>query len=332
MNNLILRIGSGRSGKSLLVMAYSVAQHANLMEDPLSGRIANAKAYGQDELCAFGQGASQNKGALAAMLSTLKLLKDMDISLDGQLIFAINNEGRSSHACSAHILESQDIRASGGILCVGTENRIALGNRGRVDVNVTILGKSCHSSQPWKGLNAIDGAYSVLTSLRSLCMEKRHPRLGSSQLTVYRAIFSPIAPHTIPEVGTLTLDRRLLPGEDPDLAVAEISRAIGDLGPFRVDVKKGVHMYPCEVSEDAEVVQSLQEAFTAFRGCPTEVYYPQWTFDAGYACRKGIPTVQLGPSSADPAGEDLMGTDFVALSQVEEAAMVYAYAILRMLS
>lgn len=332
LNNLILRYGDHESGRCLLMMTYTPAQHANLMEKPFSGKVTNAKAFGHDELCAFGQGASQNKGALAAMLGALKLIKDMEVKLKGQLIFVINNEGRSSHACSEYVLDSQNIQAHGGILCIGTENRIALGNRGRVDVNIKVIGKSCHSSQPWRGLNAIEGAHEVLNRLKSLSWENEHPRLGRSQLTVYQAIFSPIAPHTLPEVGKLTLDRRLLPGEDPDHAVAEIMQAIGDLHPFQVEIQKGVQMYPAEVSEEAEVVQALQEAFINLRGKPSETYYPQWTFDAGYPCYKGIPTVMMGPSAVDPAGENLMATDFVPISQVEEAAKIYAYTIIRMLS
>jgi acetylornithine deacetylase/succinyl-diaminopimelate desuccinylase-like protein len=332
LNNLILRTGRCTNEKRLLMMAYTPAQHANLMEDPFSGRITNASMYGHDEMCAFGQGASQNKGALASVLGALKLLKDMDIGIDGQLIFIVNNEGHSSHACSAHIFNSKDIRADAGILCIGTDNRIALGNRGRVDVNIRIAGKSCHSSQPWRGLNAIEGAFNVLSRLRSLTINRRHPYLGPSQLTVYQATFYPIAPHTIPEVANLIVDRRLLPGEEPDQAVVEIVRAIGDLDPFGLEITKGAFMYPCEVAENNHIVQVLKDGFVAVRGHPPETYYPLWTFDAGYACRMGIPTVQLGPSSVDSAGAELMGTDFVSLSQVEEAAKVYAYAILHFLN
>jgi acetylornithine deacetylase/succinyl-diaminopimelate desuccinylase-like protein len=331
LNNLILRVGSCANAKRLLLMAYTPAQHANLMDDPLSGRITNAAAYGHNELCAFGQGASQNKGSLASVLGALKLLRDMDEVLDGQLIFVVNNEGRSSHACSAHIFESQDIHVDAGILCIGTDNRIALGNRGRVDVNIRVIGKSCHSSQPWRGLNAIDGAYNVLSKLRSLPYNRKHPYLGPSQLTVYQATFYPIAPHTIPEVASLIVDRRLLPGEEPDQAVNEIVEAIGDISPFGLEISKGAYMYPCEVPEDTHVVQVLKNGFVSVRDYPPETYYPLWTFDAGYACRMGIPTVQVGPSSVDSAGAELMGTDFVALSQVEEAAKVYAYTIIHFL-
>src|SRR5579885_899301 len=89
-NNLVCRIGSPADSPSLLLMGYAVAQHGNLMADPYSGRIAPAPEYGVDEPCAFGQAATQHKGALAAGLAALKLLADSGARLRGRLVFAVN--------------------------------------------------------------------------------------------------------------------------------------------------------------------------------------------------------------------------------------------------
>src|SRR5260370_22176657 len=64
-NNLISQIGADAASPSLLLMGYAVAQHGNLMAEPYSGRVATAPAFGVDEPCAFGQAATQHKGALA---------------------------------------------------------------------------------------------------------------------------------------------------------------------------------------------------------------------------------------------------------------------------
>src|SRR5581483_5786321 len=125
------------------------------------------------------------------------------------------------------------------------DNRICLGNRGRVDVNVTIKGKTTHSGMPWLGLSAIEGAYEAQTRLRTLRFERRHPQLGQTQATVYQLTFAPIAPHTLPDA-------------DAEGAVAEIRDAIGDLSPYQVTVEKGAHMYPAEVPVDAPIVRALQ--------------------------------------------------------------------------
>jgi len=329
MNNLTVRIGSGESGRALLMMAYTVAQHHNLMEDPHSGRIANAREFGYDEDCAFGQGASRNKGSLAAMLTALKIIADADLDLKGRLFFAVNNEGRSSHACSTRIIEGQGIRADYGVLCRGTDLKISLGNRGRVDVIITVKGRSAHSSMPQNGLNAIDGANEVLNRLKRLSFPGQHPSLGQEQLTVYGLACSPIAPHTIPDTCRLILDRRLLPGADIGEAVAQIRQAVADAEPYSVTVEQGVYMYPAQVDPEAEVVREIKEAQRAFTGEAAGTFYATYTFDAGYPCRAGIPTVMYGPSVPD---QDILGTDFVPLSRVEVAAKVYAHVVLSLLA
>ena len=45
-NQLVTRLGSGDSGKSLLVMVYTPTQHHNQMDDPLSGKVGRAAEWG----------------------------------------------------------------------------------------------------------------------------------------------------------------------------------------------------------------------------------------------------------------------------------------------
>ncbi len=331
-NNLVCRIGSPADSPSLLLMGYAVAQHGNLMADPYSGRIAPAPEYGVDEPCAFGQAATQHKGALAAGLAALKLLADSGARLRGRLVFAVNTEGRSSHTNSEQIIRGHGVRADQGVLLFATDNRICLGNRGRVDVNVTIKGKTTHSGMPWLGLSAIEGAYEAQTRLRALRFERRHPQLGQTQATVYQLTFSPIAPHTLPDTATLKIDRRLLPGEDADAAVAEIRDALGDLSPYQVTVEKGAHMYPAEVPPDAPIVRAIQAAGRAELGREVETFYLPNTFDMGYANHAGIPSVMYGPGVRRLGGGEVVADEFVALSQVRDAARVYAHTILGLLA
>ena len=48
---------------------------------------------------------------MAAMLAVLKLLVETRVDLPGTLYFAVNNEGRSSHACTEAILSALDPEA-----------------------------------------------------------------------------------------------------------------------------------------------------------------------------------------------------------------------------
>lgn len=323
-NNLVARYGAGASGAALLIQNYTPAQHNNLMDDPFSGKVANAAAFGYDEPAVFGQGVSQNKAHQAVMLAVLKALRASNVALQGRLYWAINNEGRSSHACSEAILAALPEKPSFGIIQIGTGLDLSLGNRGRVDVDVHVRGVAAHSSVPGEGLSAIEGAHAVIERLKRLAWQDRHPLLGGRHAIVYKVRYEPLAPHTLPSDAYLAIDRRLLPGDDPDAAVDEVRAAIGDLAPYRVTVTRGVTMLPALVPPDHAGVRALQGANIAVRGHEAAVRYGQGTFDAGGPCALGVPTVMYGASG----GAGLTAVDFVPIAAVETEARVLARMIL----
>lgn len=327
-NNLVARLGVGASGRALLIQSYTPTQHNNLMEDPFSGRVGNAAQYGHDEPVVFGQGVSQCKAHQAVMLTVLKLLRESGVELQGRLYWAINNEGRSSHACSEAILDVLPEKPTFGILQIDTGLAISLGNRGRVDVDVHVQGIATHSSTPQDGLSAIEGAHEVTTRLRKLRWSDTHPLLGTRHALVYKVQYAPVAPHTLPSDATLTVDRRLLPGDDPDEAAEEIRAAIGDLAPYRVTVERGVYMLPALVDPEHPGVSALQAAHVAIYGHPTETEYGQGTFDAGGLCAMGVPTVMYGAGG----GAGLLGADFAPIAAVIAEAKVLAALILSQLA
>ena len=82
---------------------------------------------------------------MAAMLTVLKLLVETRVDLPGTLYVAVNNEGRSFHACTEAILSALAPKPRHAILAIGTGMQITAGNRGRVDIHVRVRGKACHS-------------------------------------------------------------------------------------------------------------------------------------------------------------------------------------------
>ncbi len=322
-NNLIVREGKGTSGRSLLIMNYTPAQHHNLMDEPFSGKIASARDFGYDEPAVFGQGVSQNKAHQAVMLSVFKALGDSKTELSGRLYWAVNNEGRSSHACSDAIIDTIGERPDFGVIQIGTGLRVSLGNRGRADVIVHVQGKAIHSSEPELGLSAIDGANEVINRLKRLTWPDSHPILGGRHAIPYKIRYEPLAPHTLPSDAYISIDRRLLPGDTSARAADEIRDVIGDLSPFEVTVSPDVYMLPALVDPRETGVRHLLGAHITVTGEPPECIYGQGTFDAGGPCARGIPTVMYGASG----GVGLLGPDFVPISAVETEARVLAQMI-----
>jgi hypothetical protein len=86
-------------------------------------------------------------------------------------------------------------------------------------------------------------------------------------------------------------------------------------------------MLPALVDEDATVVKALQRGAEAELGRRLETFYPRSSFDAGYACSIGVPTVMCGPLSGELDTTGVLGDDVVALEQLVEAAAIYAGAM-----
>lgn len=322
-NQIVARYGAGTSGISLLVQVYTPVQHHNLMDEPWSGKIARAARWGYDEPCLFGQGVTQNKSHQAIVLAILKLLHERRVPLAGTLYVAINNEGRSSHACTEAILAALPVKPDFALLLTATGRRISLGNRGRVDINVAVRGEAAHSSVPHQGSSAIDGAHEAIARLRRMALPGSHPLLGGRHAIPYQVTYAPLAPHTLPERAHLRIDRRLLPGDEPGAATEEVRHAIGDLSPWEVTVEQGHHMWPALVDPDHRGVRLLAEAHEAVHGAAPETYYGAGTFDAGGACAAGVPAVMYGVGG----GGGILDADFVPLSHLDSVARVVTRTI-----
>ena len=326
-NQLLLEIGDGDSSRSLLVMVYTPTQHHNLMANPFSGAIADGSKWGFNEPCLFGQGVGQNKSHQAIMLSVLKWIKDYDVKLAGKLLFAVNNEGRSSHACSNALLGAINGRPDFGILMTRTGKAISLGNRGRVDVNVEIKGKSSHSSVPHMGHSAIEGANRVLDLLKNVPLGDSDPLLGRRHVIPYQLSFEPLAPHTLPSLARLRVDRRLLPGDQPEEAANDIRESIGELDNYQVTVTTGEYMLPALCDPYHLGVEYLMQSHRQIMGVEPDTFYGQGTFDAGGPAALGVPTVMYGVGGGDWP----LGDDFVPISHLVEVAKVMAHTIVSML-
>lgn len=324
LNNVVGRFGEDR-GTELLFVSYPALHHSQEMDEPLRAR----REVVDDDEWWVGLGASQGKAALAAVCAAVRILQEQGVELSGRVTLAVCSEGSSSHVSSRKLYEAFSRLPIGAVLTVGTQNRITLGNRGRVDVVVDIPGRATHSSSPESGENPIPIVAQVLERIAAVQRDAGpYELLGPRAVVPYKLVCGPVAPHTIPASCTLVLDCRTLPGDDEDAVVAAIAEAMADLA---VDVRKGASMLPALVDESSEVVVALQAGAHAALGHALETTYPRYTFDAGYGCSIGVPTVMLGPSPPELADVGVLGQDRVLARHVRELAAMCAGAIARAL-
>lgn len=327
-NQIGVKMGSGKSERAVIIMAYTAAQHHNWMEEPFSGKIAVPDDPDIDEPCAYGQGAEQNKAHLAAMLTLLKAFHDSETEFDGTLYFIVNNEARSTHECTHALLPELEQEPDYGLLLIGGGNTIKIANRGRVDVLIDVQGEVAHSSTTDWDANAIMGANEVINRIASMEFSKTHPDLGGQHAIPYQLVFDPVAPHTFPGSARLKIDRRLLPGDNVEKAVEEIRQTVGEIEPFDITVSEDVVMEPSVVNESSPIVRKLQESIVALDGEEAETTHFPGAFDAGGLTNQGIPTIMWGRPDCN---DDIMWDDYVTLNGVKEESRIVGRTVLSLL-
>jgi acetylornithine deacetylase/succinyl-diaminopimelate desuccinylase-like protein len=319
--NLIARQRRARAatGEILLLLGYAGTYPPEGMAEAFSG--ASRRRDGREYL--VGRGASEQMGALAALLLAANALAEAHTTPGEparELVFAVSCAGETgSHEHVRYLVEDDGLRPRAAVLGLGTNNRVCLGNKGRVDVEIEVRGRACHSSIPTQGLNAIVGAQAVLERLAALDTGPPDPDLGAATLTPTAVESWPKASHTVPDRVRLVLDRRLLPGQEPDDAVAALRAAIGDLAPYEVTVKVGAYQYASKLAPDAELARCAVAALRA-AGAPGETFYLPAALDGGYLSRLDAEALMLGPG--DPA-EAHTADEQVALDDVVLATEAY---------
>jgi acetylornithine deacetylase/succinyl-diaminopimelate desuccinylase-like protein len=325
--NLLLRLNGRGSGERLMLVGYAMNAAASTMQNPYSGEIVDGAPYELHGECVWGRGACEQKGSLAAMIGAIRFIGANKVELPGDLYFVVSTAGETGrHDSLAHVLDHGKVEADWCIIDGPPE--IQLGNKGRVDVLVTVRGKQAHSSRPWEGINAIEGAMKVLERLKPLMPypeEKAHPELGKVTLTPNAIESFPKATHTIQSECRIMFDRRLLPGDDPKKAVQQIRNAIGKIEPFEIEVEPRDFMYPSEVGRDAEVVQALEHGVRTMLGQQPAYSFSTAANDTGLFNYRGIQAINYGARDIRFQHTD---HDLVSVSKVFDAAKVFTFLAL----
>src|SRR5258708_13872283 len=216
-----------------------------------------------------GRGGWEQKGSRAGAVAAAEAAADR-LSLRGRLIFTVSTAGETGrHDAAVSICDALGFIPRLAVIVIGTTSRVALANKGRVDAIITVRGKASHSSTPWVGVNAIDGARRVLDRVMAVDVgANKHPGLGQATLTPTAVRSWPEATHTVQDEVRLVFDRRLLPGDDPQAAFESIAAAaeIGD--PCEVTTHVGPFMDPAELAPEGAFMRAVNGGRPAPGGGP----------------------------------------------------------------
>ncbi len=308
------------------------------MTNAYAGDVLDGAEFGLPGEVVLGKGVSEQKAVMAAMLTALEAVLRNGSPIRGRLVFVCCLSGETGkHDAIRSVVEGAGVRTEIAVLG-GQSLRLSLGNRGRIDVFVTIHGRPAHSSKPFEGCDAVTGAIEVVRMLREgVDLAREHPDLGRATMAITHFRSFPESTHTIQDRVDLTVDRRLLPGDDPDLCFQEILGIAKRLETmqdppsgqgWRVDVRLGPFMYPSLISEDSTAVRLIIDSMNDVTGQRPEQYFSHSAFDQGYLNHIGIECVNFGPAEYSFAHTNF---DLASVTRTRDAALIYARAILRYL-
>src|SRR5207245_11411270 len=110
------------------------------------------------------------------------------------------------------------------------------------------------------------------------------------------------AVNVIPDAAVIGVDRRLLPGENPDEAVAAIRAVLDELvvAPFHAGVALLRTWPPYAIRDDEPIALAARDAVRQ-SGRPGRFGMDPAANDSSLLDRAGIPAVVLGPGAAGAA-------------------------------
>jgi succinyl-diaminopimelate desuccinylase len=333
--NIVITLGDPAAGPTIVM-------NGHLDTVPVSDLVAwRSGPYdptvSEDGKKLFGRGASDMKSSVAVMLHVIELLKDMPLRGSVQA-HIVSDEETGGDIGTAFLLEEI---AAGRLprpdFClIGEKSDLKVRNaeRGLLAVNVTCLGRASHTAAARvTGINAIAKAAKAILALEKN-IDRFHPAVGKPVISV-NTIQAGVARNVVPGECTFSIDRRLIPGETRDSAVAEIVATLDAIAKedsafrYEIDIDPLNDHIPANITEDTSpLVQALQASISKVTGQEPE-FFVAWAgaTDGRFYRKAGIDTVGYGPGGENAHGAN----EAVQIDDLLTQARVYVETITRLL-
>ncbi|MBN1423391.1 YgeY family selenium metabolism-linked hydrolase [Candidatus Fermentibacteria bacterium] len=261
----------------------------------------------------FGRGASDQKGGMAAMMLAAHIWRHVGLP-EGMTVMLVGSimEEDSDGLCWQYIVNEERYVPSWVVLTEPTNLAVNHGQRGRVEIDVTTLGRSAHAASPEQGTNAVYLMTPIINAIRKMGSKLTDDEyLGKGSVAVTEITSRAPSLCAIPDLCRIHLDRRLTAGETDEASVGEI-RSLPEVRAANAGVAipdysrpsyRGLHYmvkkyYPPWVLDREHVLvkAGLQAAETVL-GAAARL--GTWNFSTNGVATMGmfgIPTIGFGPS------------------------------------
>lgn len=331
--NVVIWLGNPRGGSILTINAHidvvPVIDRPDWREDPFSGARRDGRIHGR--------GSVDTKGGAAAALHALLALADAEVTLP----FAVGVElvaAEETTGLGTRLTLQQRPERIGTIVIEPTRNSVIVANSGVLFFTVEVDGRAAHTSQPERGVNALEKAIRLHEAIAAFgarrAVERRHHLIaaGASAVPVVVGAFSGGGFRAaVPAHARFSGRAGVLPGESLDDVRAELARVVAGVA----DEDPWLRTHPPRLIWDSEgspgwevpVDDMLPQALLTGQeaaGLAREYGGLTAGCDAGIILRAGVPVVVFGPGDIALAHSS---DEWVAEDELVAAAATLAVGI-----
>ncbi len=282
----------------------------------------------------YGLGALDMKGGCAAILLAMKAFAKTVRRFRGSVCYTLVSDEEGPFGLGTDAL-IRDGLLEGADVAVVTEPSSAfagcdfpdlgLGARGGWNYTVSLKGRAAHGANPELGINAVVEAAKVLLEIEKTPLAT-HEKLGPGSICPL-GFSGGGAPLSVPDQASFSVFRHVIPGENKETILREVSAAIERAG-LSGDVCLAFRNAPypeCDgflpyvVDEDNPWTSAFRRSIVAVTKKEPKPTYFSSVGDFNYlGTRLGIPTLVFGPKGANYHSPD----EYVEIDTVTKTAEV----------
>ena len=273
-------------------------------QPPFGGEIHDGELWGR--------GATDMKGALAAMVYAGAAIKQLGTAPPGDVYVSGVVQEEVGGLGARHLARTLPVDRV--VIGEASGNHLRRGHRGRVELRAHFEGRAVHASMPDLGINPHYSLARFVSGLRSLDMASA-PVYGSSTVAPTRVTSEPESANITPSALRLVLDWRNIPGEGVPEIVDQLERLVASSlepecqGQIEVASKElatytGFAMaYPdtfpsFTTPDDHPWLCQAQSDLAAALGREIEIDIWRFATDGGHFAAAGATVLGFGPGDA----------------------------------
>jgi len=294
----------------------------------------------------YGRGATDMKGGIAAALGAIRDSIETVEKAGGTLEIAlVPDEEIGGETGTGYLLEAELVHPDYIIISEpSTLQRIYIGHKGVLWINVTVKGTAAHGSTPWLGVNAFEKmiyvAKAFIEEYKAIIERKKSkynyelPEGAKPTINLGGVLKSIDKVNVVPDSVSFSIDRRLIIEEDVKNVKNEITKFIDKLKAkdpsLNIELNFTQESNPVFIGEDAEIVRIIKKASYEILGVEAKPIVCIGGLDMRYYVSKGFKNVvTYGPGVLKKAHS---ADEYVEIEDLSRAIEVYKHVISKILS